>query len=122
MAGALAGLPVPVLPSCLVLHTPYFRSPGANGACRGSVPCGRGRPAEERMKLPPGRLAPTLALLVTALVSAMDDTIISTVMPTIVGELGGLALYSWAFAGYLLTSTTTVPIYGRLADIYGRKP
>ncbi|HEY7064380.1 MAG TPA: MFS transporter [Chloroflexota bacterium] len=74
------------------------------------------------MKLPPGRLAPTVALLVSALVSAMDVTIVATVMPTIVSELGGLALYSWGFAGYLLTSTTTVPIYGRLADIYGRKP
>ncbi|HLH22759.1 MAG TPA: MDR family MFS transporter [Chloroflexota bacterium] len=74
------------------------------------------------MKLPPGRLAPTAALLVTALVSAMDVTIVATVMPTIVGELGGLALYSWVVAGYLLTSTTTVPVYGRLADVYGRKP
>ena len=74
------------------------------------------------MKRPPGRLAPTAALLVTALVSAMDVTIVATVMPTIVGELGGLALYSWVVAGYLLTSTTTVPIYGRLADLYGRKP
>jgi EmrB/QacA subfamily drug resistance transporter len=74
------------------------------------------------MKLPPGRLAPTVALLVTALVSAMDVTIVATVMPTVVGELGGLALYSWVVAAYLLTSTTTVPIYGRLADVYGRKP
>ncbi|HZS02779.1 MAG TPA: MDR family MFS transporter [Chloroflexota bacterium] len=74
------------------------------------------------MKLPPGRLAPTAALLITALVSAMDVTIVATVMPTIVGELGGLALYSWVIAGYLLTSTTTVPIYGRLADLRGRKP
>jgi EmrB/QacA subfamily drug resistance transporter len=74
------------------------------------------------MRLPPGRLAPTVALLVTALVSAMDVTIVATVMPTIVGELGGLTLYSWVVAGYLLTSTTTVPIYGRLSDVYGRKP
>ena len=74
------------------------------------------------MKGPPGRLAPTIALLVTALVSAMDVTIVATVMPTLVGELGGLTLYSWVVAGYLLTSTTTVPIYGRLADLYGRKP
>jgi EmrB/QacA subfamily drug resistance transporter len=74
------------------------------------------------MKLPPGRLAPTAALLVTALVSAMDVTIVATVMPTLVGELGGLTVYSWVVAGYLLTSTTTVPIYGRLADVYGRKP
>jgi MFS family permease len=49
-------------------------------------------------------------------------TIVATVMPTIVGELGGLALYSWVVASYLLTSTTTVPIYGRISDLYGRKP
>ncbi len=74
------------------------------------------------MRLPSRDLAPTLALLVTVLVSAMDVTIVSTVMPTIVGELGGLALYSWGFAAYLLTSTTTLPVYGKLADLYGRKP
>src|SRR5205085_12019855 len=42
--------------------------------------------------------------------------------PTIVGKLGGISLYSWVFSAYLLTSTTTVPIYGKLADLYGRKP
>src|SRR5205807_10150517 len=39
-----------------------------------------------------------------------------------IGRLGGMSLYSWAFSAYLLTSTTTIPIYGRLADVYGRKP
>ena len=43
-------------------------------------------------------------------------------MPTIVGQLGGLSIYSWVFSAYLLTSTTTVPLYGRLSDMYGRKP
>jgi EmrB/QacA subfamily drug resistance transporter len=68
------------------------------------------------------RLAPTLAMLVAIFVGAMDISIMSTVMPTIVGQLGGLPLYSWSFSAYLLTSTTTVPLYGRLADLYGRKP
>ncbi|MCB0187211.1 MAG: MFS transporter, partial [Caldilineaceae bacterium] len=45
-----------------------------------------------------------------------------TAMPTIVSQLGGLAIYSWAFSAYMLTSTTTVPIYGKLSDIYGRRP
>ncbi|HLI27559.1 MAG TPA: MFS transporter [Chloroflexota bacterium] len=67
------------------------------------------------------RLAPTLAMLVAIFVGAMDISIMATVMPTIVGQLGGLPLYSWSFSAYLLTSTTTVPIYGRLADLYGRK-
>ena len=43
-------------------------------------------------------------------------------MPTVVSQLGGLELYGWVFAAYLLASTTTLPLYGRLADIYGRKP
>ena len=51
----------------------------------------------------------------------MEGTVVATAMPTIVGELGGLPIYSWVFSIYLLTSTTTVPIYGKLSDIYGRK-
>ncbi len=54
--------------------------------------------------------------------AAMEMTIVSTAMPTIVGELGGLPLYAWVAAVYLLTSTVTVPLYGKLADLYGRKP
>jgi MFS family permease len=60
-------------------------------------------------------------MLGTAL-AALDATIVGTAMPTIIGLLGGIDLYSWVFSAYLLTSTTTVPIYGRLADLYGRKP
>ena len=47
---------------------------------------------------------------------------VATALPTIVGVLGGLPLYSLVVSAYLLTSTTTVPIYGKLADMYGRKP
>ncbi|MBX6378488.1 MAG: MFS transporter [Clostridia bacterium] len=54
--------------------------------------------------------------------AALDVTIVGTAMPTIVGTLGGMDLYSWIFAGYLLTSTATVPVYGKLADVFGRKP
>src|SRR5262245_50606919 len=43
-------------------------------------------------------------------------------MPTVIGQIGGIQLYSWVFSAYLLTSTVTVPIYGKLADLYGRKP
>jgi MFS family permease len=51
----------------------------------------------------------------------MEGTVVATAMPTIVGQLGGLSIYSWVFSVYLLTSTTTVPIYGKLSDLYGRK-
>ncbi len=55
-------------------------------------------------------------------ITAIDLTIIGTAMPTIVGQLGGLSLFTWTFTSYLLTSTTTVPLYGKLADLYGRLP
>jgi EmrB/QacA subfamily drug resistance transporter len=54
--------------------------------------------------------------------ASLDTTIVGTALPSIVGKLGGITLYSWVFSIYLLTSTTTVPIYGKLADLYGRKP
>ena len=53
--------------------------------------------------------------------SSFESTVVSTAMPTIIGELHGLPLYSWVFSIYLLTSTITMPIYGRLADVYGRR-
>ncbi len=64
----------------------------------------------------------TVAVLLGTFLTAVDTTIVSTAMPTVVGELGGMRIYSWVFSAYLLTSTVTVPIYGRLADIHGRKP
>lgn len=68
------------------------------------------------------RVLITIACMLGTSLAALDSTIVGTAMPTIVGEMGGLALYPWVFSGYLLASTTTVPIYGRLADLYGRKP
>ncbi len=64
----------------------------------------------------------TIALMLGMFLAALDTTIVGTAMPSIVGKLGGINLYSWVFSIYLLTSTTTVPIYGKLADLYGRKP
>lgn len=66
--------------------------------------------------------AVTIAVILATFLAALDTTVVGTAMPTIIGTLGGLALYSWVFSAYLLTSTTTVPVYGRLADMYGRKP
>jgi EmrB/QacA subfamily drug resistance transporter len=62
------------------------------------------------------------AAMAGTFLAALDTSIVGTAMPTIVGQLGGLSLYSWVFSAYLLTSTTTVPLYGRLSDMYGRKP
>ena len=56
------------------------------------------------------------------LLSALDQTIVATAMPRIIAELNGLALYSWVTTAYLLSSTVMVPIWGKLGDLYGRKP
>lgn len=53
---------------------------------------------------------------------AVEATIVSTAMPQIVGQLGGLHLYSWVFSAFLLTQTATTVVFGKLSDIYGRKP
>lgn len=63
-----------------------------------------------------------LALMLTLAVTAMDSTIVSTAVPQIVSELGGFTIFSWVFSGYLLAQTVTIPVYGKLADLYGRKP
>lgn len=63
-----------------------------------------------------------LSLILSMGLAALDSTIVSTALPTIVGELGGFAQFSWVFSLYLLTQTAAIPIYGRLADMYGRKP
>jgi EmrB/QacA subfamily drug resistance transporter len=52
---------------------------------------------------------------------ALEATVVSTAMPTVIATLGGLAHYSWVFSAYLLTSTASVPIWGRLSDLYGRR-
>lgn len=61
------------------------------------------------------------AVMVATFLAALDSTIVDTAMPRIIGALGGMSLYSWVFSAYLLTSTTTVTLYGKLSDIYGRK-
>jgi EmrB/QacA subfamily drug resistance transporter len=63
-----------------------------------------------------------VALLLGLFLAAMEMTVVSTAMPTVVAELGGLPLYAWAFAAYMLATTVTVPIWGKLADLRGRKP
>jgi len=63
-----------------------------------------------------------VALILSLFMAALEATVVSTAMPTVVGDLGGIETYSWVFTAYLLASTVTVPIYGKLADLYGRKP
>lgn len=63
-----------------------------------------------------------VALLLGMFMSAMEATVVSTAMPTIVGELGGIENYAGVFTAYLLASTVPVPVFGKLADLYGRRP
>jgi len=59
--------------------------------------------------------------MLSLFLASMESTVVATAMPTIVGQLGGLEHYSWVFSAFMLASTTTVPLYGKLSDIYGRR-
>jgi EmrB/QacA subfamily drug resistance transporter len=61
------------------------------------------------------------AAMMAIFMAAVESTIVATAMPSIVADLGGFHLFSWVFTAYLLTQAVTIPIYGRLADLYGRK-
>jgi EmrB/QacA subfamily drug resistance transporter len=63
-----------------------------------------------------------LGVMVSIFLAAMESTVVATAMPTVVRSLGGLSIYSWVFSGFLLTSTVTMPLWGRLSDLYGRRP
>src|ERR671921_653117 len=67
------------------------------------------------------RRAITAGLLLGMSLGALEATVIGTAMPTVIAALGGLAHYSWVFSAYLLASTASVPIWGRLSDLYGRR-
>src|SRR5256884_9393583 len=76
------------------------------------------------MQASPSRRTVTLilaGLLAGLLLGFMDVTIVSTAGPTIVAELGGLSLYAWVFSAFLIVQTVTIPIFGKLSDLYGRK-
>src|SRR5437870_5047716 len=60
-------------------------------------------------------------LMLALLIASLDQTIVATALPTIVGDLGGLSQLSWVVTAYLLTSTATVPLYGKLSDMFGRR-
>jgi len=106
-----------------VLDPPRGGAQFARLARRGAIapgPCVEDRGGRT---LEPGRNRKlvTTALVLGMFLAALEATAVGTAMPTAVGELGGVARYSWVFSAYLLTSTTTVPMYGKLADLYGRQ-
>jgi MFS family permease len=60
-------------------------------------------------------------LLMTMLLAMLDQLVVGTALPRIVGDLGGVSHLSWVVTAYILTSTITTPFYGKLGDMYGRK-
>jgi EmrB/QacA subfamily drug resistance transporter len=62
-----------------------------------------------------------LGLMMTLLLVSLDQTIVSTAMPTIIGQFGGLDKFVWVFSAYLIANVTGMPIFGKLSDMYGRK-
>lgn len=82
-------------------------------------------PAAENSAYPLGRrrtLFVFAGLLLGMLLAALNQTIVATALPKIVADLGGFEHYSWVFSAYMLAATVTVPLYGKLSDIYGRRP
>jgi EmrB/QacA subfamily drug resistance transporter len=61
-------------------------------------------------------------LMLTMALAAMDTTVVATAIPSVVRDLGGFSLFPWVFSGYVLAQAVTIPIYGKVADLYGRKP
>ena len=75
-----------------------------------------------RIQLAPRRLAlVTFGLLLSMVLSAVDSSIVATAMPRIIADLAGLEYYAWVTTAYLVTSTTIIPISGKLGDLFGRK-
>lgn len=67
------------------------------------------------------RLWVTLGVITGMFLAALEATVVGTAMPTVIASLGGLSHYSWVFSAYLITSTITVPVWGKLSDLYGRR-
>src|SRR5580698_1241619 len=80
------------------------------------------RPASQAPARPVHRRPVLIALMTAMALAAVDTTIVSTAIPQVVRDLGGFSLFSWVFSSYLLTQTVTIPICGKLADQWGRKP
>src|SRR5213083_3473778 len=63
-----------------------------------------------------------VAVMLGLFLAALDQTVVGTALPRIVTDLHGNDIYTWAFTGYLLTATISGPIYGKLSDLFGRRP
>ncbi|MGH7785076.1 MAG: MFS transporter, partial [Candidatus Binatia bacterium] len=67
------------------------------------------------------RWAVVIGVMTGMAIAALEATVVGTAMPTVIATLGGISHYSWVFSAYIVTSTVTVPIWGKLSDLYGRR-
>lgn len=70
---------------------------------------------------PRRRWAVTAGIITGMFLAALEATVVATAMPTVISSLGGMSRYSWVFSAYLVASTVTVPVWGKLSDLYGRR-
>jgi EmrB/QacA subfamily drug resistance transporter len=85
-------------------------------------PCDKCEPDEGEYKKNRSRTFIMLGLALGMLLASLDQTVVGTSLPKIVGELGGMSLFAWLFTAYMLAETVTIPIAGKMSDRFGRKP
>ena len=117
-----AGLPAAARPAGLAGTPGPAGSSGTAGAqgAQGGAAARHGGPPAEVHATHKGLIL--VALMLAMFMAAIEGTIVATAIPSIVADLGGFSRFSWVFSAFLLTSAASVPIYGKLADLYGRKP
>ncbi|HLX27231.1 MAG TPA: MDR family MFS transporter [Casimicrobiaceae bacterium] len=81
-----------------------------------------GQTTEAPVRAPSRRPVVLGCVMLALFMAAVEVTIVATALPAIVGKLGGFALYTWVFSGFLLTQASTILVFGKLADLYGRRP
>src|SRR3989475_7503370 len=102
------------------------RSARRTATCAGTRGWGRGSPPAERIDYasilsPQTKWIVLAGVLMGLFLAALDQTIVATALPAIIADLRGIDLLAWVSTGYLVASTTTVPVYGKLSDLYGRR-
>jgi EmrB/QacA subfamily drug resistance transporter len=105
------------------MAVPKTMPPDGRASAAVRVKAEAGATTPSLMSLPPRAKRTILgAILLTMFLASLDQTVVGTALPRIVTDLNGSNLYAWVVSSYLLSSTVTVPIYGKFSDVFGRKP
>ena len=70
----------------------------------------------------PRILVTLIGVALALLMGSLESTVVGTAMPTVIASLGGIDIYSWVFAAYILATTVMTPVWGKIADLIGRRP